>query len=438
MGVRFIAFTFLGLTLAIGGSFLALRKSTSPPTKEDQPALQTEENKPWIEVIRPRVTAYKERTGGESHAVRNGDELETGNMVETDANGLANIHFPDGSLLRLDSATKMVLDQAEFRRQNQEARTKIFLFSGKVWSKVLALVTPASLWEVKTSNAVATVRGTAFGVAATSGAIRIIGSEDTVSVQAVDPKTGEILKQETAVTPDTFVQIKEEDIPLIKEEKLLLVSKKATEQMLADPWVKNAKEEDRKYDQKIEDLRRQGLEGQTLQQELRNSLKERHEEQAPVEKRDNTKKQETPPVREQSTNKPAAPDTADNKGPLPSTAQTQSSSSQRLTLTIRARQKPEQVLEGDRLQFDALLTLSDGSTRVVTDQAQWSVVGSIGAMASPGVFVAKLGREVAELGVSRGVVIAIWKNPENGLPVLGKTPLFSVEANPEADTNTDG
>ena len=50
---------------------------------------------------------------------------------------------------------------------------------GQAWSKIISLATPDSVWEVRTSTAVATVRGTAFGMGTDGNPV--IGSENKVA-----------------------------------------------------------------------------------------------------------------------------------------------------------------------------------------------------------------------------------------------------------------
>jgi hypothetical protein len=64
-----------------------------------------------------------------------------------------------------------------------------------VWSKIVELATGDSAWEVETSRAVATVRGTAFGATNDASGSTFIGSENTVSVAPIDPATRKALTE---------------------------------------------------------------------------------------------------------------------------------------------------------------------------------------------------------------------------------------------------
>lgn len=456
MSTRVIIFAVVGLAAVIASTFFVFKSMShwvKNTVENTHTRTERDQSKPWIEVIRPQVVAYEEVSGGKSRALRTGDEVEIGKIIETDSGGLATVHFPDGSVLRLDSATRVTLEQAEFNPGSERLITKVFLAGGRVWSKVLILVTPDSLWEVRTSNAVATVRGTAFDVTMREGKARVIGSKHTVSVRPVDPLTHEVLPTEAVVTSDTFVDISEKDIPLIKEGKTLLAAKKVTDEILADPWVKSAKEEDRQYDRQIEELRGQGFEGKALREEFREKIRERFEGEMSLEPRDAGASPDTkamPEQREEKANllpeQKERTDTEEKQTPdktilkedrstgLPSTA----SAPGRPVLTIQPQRNLKGIVEGDRVQFEAVLDLADGTTRIVTTQVQWKVLGSIGRMASPGVFLAVLGSDVSEFGTASGAVVATWKDPKSGEEILGKSAIFNVEAKIETNTNTDG
>ncbi len=431
MGMRVTAFIFVGLAVAIGGAFFAFKK-TAPilplaiPVEHEKVAGTAQ--MPWIEVVRPLVVEYSARDGGESRVLKTGDEVALGNMIETDSRGIANIYFPDGSVLRLDANTKIVLNQAELNPENQALTTRIFLTSGRVWSKVLALLTPSSLWEVKTSNAVATVRGTAFGMTALKGKTSVIGAEQTVVVQAIDPETNKTIGKEVLVAPDKLVAVADQDIPLIREAKKELAVERASAKILADPWVKNAKDADKKYEEKIEQLRNRGVEAKTLRDELltqiRKELGIEEQPKAPLPERTESRNETIPPERKENIVEQDIPQNTLLQRPV--------------ELEIRTSADLKNVTEGDRLGFKAIFTGPDGQAHDVTVDARWAVIGSIGKVASPGIFLAELGPDVSELGSAPGAITAIWKNPKTGEAMLAKSPIFRVEAKVEDSINTDG
>ena len=81
------------------------------------------------------------------------------------------------------------------------------------------------------------------------------------------------------------------------------------------------------------------------------------------------------------------------------------------------------VLEGETIVFKAILE-NQTTKRDITSLVTWNVIGDIGNIIRPGVFVAKLGDEVSELGESVGYVVASFENSKE----VGKSELIKVEA----------
>src|SRR3989344_3550950 len=87
----------------------------------------------WVEVISPTVSAVAET----KTELKSGDEVKSGATIETDKTGLAVIHFPDGSLARIDSETTLTLDETRYDPTDRTLRVKISLALGRVWSKIV-------------------------------------------------------------------------------------------------------------------------------------------------------------------------------------------------------------------------------------------------------------------------------------------------------------
>ena len=101
------------------------------------------------------------------------------------------------------------MEESSFNANSGKLIVRINLVLGRAWSKIISLATPDSVWEVRTSTAVATVRGTAFGMEYADGKSTVIGSENKVAVNAVDPETKKALKQEEVlIEAGKFVEIK--------------------------------------------------------------------------------------------------------------------------------------------------------------------------------------------------------------------------------------
>ncbi len=109
-----------------------------------------------------------------------GQSLASGTQLRTGAGGTAEVVFEDGSVLRMQPGTSLVLSSS--KRQNSK-KSSVLLFFGKVWSKVTAATTGDTNYEVSTANAVCGVRGTEFTTAvADDGSVRMQVTEGKVAV----------------------------------------------------------------------------------------------------------------------------------------------------------------------------------------------------------------------------------------------------------------
>jgi hypothetical protein len=86
------------------------------------------------------------------------------------------------------------------------------------------------------------------------------------------------------------------------------------------------------------------------------------------------------------------------------------------------------VTEQDVLSFKAVVHFKDGTTKDVTTEASWQVLGPVGSITANGVFTAALEPDVAEFGEGSGAIVATWQDPASGEEVLGKTYIFEVDA----------
>ncbi len=429
---KIILLIILGLVAVLGGVFYFLNQNQHATPE----ITVTEISQPWIEVVSPGVFELKPDKS-KIRELKTGDELSVGNIIEVGENARANIYFPDGSVARLEPGTNLVISEASFDSKSEKLTVKIKLSVGKVWSKIINLATPDSLWEVKTSNTVATVRGTAFGSGAFKEKSYIFGVENAVEVAAIDPKTETVIKgTETVISPDKFFEIRNEDIPAIKKNPKLAVVKDIPLEITKEDFFQLNKEADRKINEKINELEKSGLQGKELRQAFREwviegfkaEIKERRIEGEQLQKiQTSTETQlKTPETQNQTENVPKTSPLISQPIKKP------------LSLAIVSKNSLSRVIEGDIIQFEAIATMSDNSKINVTATAKWQVLGKMGKMEKPGVFIAELAPEVAESGESSGAVVATWQDLASGEAVLGQSPIFKVEAkfieiiNPEA------
>lgn len=214
--------------------------------------------KPWIEILKSGVSELSFDGAKIVRQLKTGDELQAPTIIKTNGIGLANIYFPNGSVARLDSDTELVLEQGSYDGKDKTLRVKILLSFGRVWSKIFELATPQSLWEVRTAHVVATVRGTAFGVEYLSDKTTIVGSEHSVSVTMIDPKTNAIIEDyKITLSEDQVMAISDESIEAVINGVAAIASavrKSDPEKVLQSEWVERFEAADEALKEKIENI----------------------------------------------------------------------------------------------------------------------------------------------------------------------------------------
>jgi hypothetical protein len=141
------------------------------------------------------------------------------------------------------------------------------------------LATTDSYWEVESSNAVASVRGTAFGMEYADEETEITGSENTVEVEARDPLTGESLGK-TPVGAKKILAIKKDTLQNLRLRRMALsrALREAPAETFEKPWVKRAVAADQVLNKKIQALEERGIDKPAIRQTIRRELLERRRE----------------------------------------------------------------------------------------------------------------------------------------------------------------
>ena len=122
--------------------------------------------------------------------------------ITTDDTGSADIYFSDGSITHIDPGTTVRLEKMEVAKNDKDGTFTSILMRlnvGKIWSKVVRLASNSS-FDVKTTSAIAGVRGTEYGVEAdSSGGLKeiVVLSGD---VDVTNPEN-------PSVTVETFTNI---------------------------------------------------------------------------------------------------------------------------------------------------------------------------------------------------------------------------------------
>lgn len=102
----------------------------------------------------------KGRPGG--RALRKSDRLGSEHEIRVGERSRIEIRFPDGTVMRLSEKTRLAMSELKYDSKTESKNVQVSLAVGKLWANVRKLMTPDSSVEVKTSNAVAGVRGTVY------------------------------------------------------------------------------------------------------------------------------------------------------------------------------------------------------------------------------------------------------------------------------------
>ncbi len=447
------------LILVAFGLFLFLLSGKS---KKDDQIVQKDTifNGGWVEVVSGKFFKVAE---GKEIEIFSGDKVDSGETLMTDSTGKVVIRFYDGSVLRAGPDTKFSLDKAIYNEKDGKIVIEAGLSSGSLWSKIIELATPDSLWKIKTSNTVATVRGTAFGVSVDDvGATEIVGSENTVGVEVVDPETGESLVDEPVIiSSDTFIKISEEVVKEIRvnketlakgdlaEPKMREVASKMKEKLTPlkiddkvknKDWNKENEEKDKEIRNEVEEIKNRVKDNR---EEFKKNIKEKVEEKVRAIKENRKKIKETESKRlieddkkdeenkddpqkdiknEIEAIKPKIPETIIKKvEEATQINKVEPALKKWKSLKIETESKLTDITEGEIISFRAVLIGENGETEDVTMGAKWEVLGFVGIIEKPGSFMAKLGDSISEYGEGYGFVVATWENPETKEKLFGKT-----------------
>ena len=440
--------------ITIGGSVLISKDKVSPD----------ELTRPWLEVVQPKVFELAANQKDKVRELFTGDELSEGAVVEVVTGGLANIHFPDGSVARLDGGTKLVIEKGSFDPKEETLSVRLNLILGRVWSKIIKLTTPESHWEVKTSTAVATVRGTSFGVEyGVDGKFSVMGYENSVEVTAIDPDGKFNLERiKLLVEPGKFLEIRKETIAELKKRianndikeaatsimsatgAVLLEVKAAPQAVLDRVWIKRGIAEDGLIDEMILRIRQTVTDEAAVRLEIRREVRSKLMEiikERQGDPFDATQPVSSEPAKETVTNTVApvntsitAPvNTAPSAITQPSNttitpvnvAPTPTVKPIALSVTNPSESIANPLKDGTIINFRAIASYSDGSTADVTALAKWQVNGGVGVIEKPGVFVARWTAALGDFG--RGWVSVWWQDAKTAVNLFAESSEFTIE-----------
>lgn len=195
------------------------------------------------------------------------DTLETG-----PESGLG-LLFDDGSILRLEENSKVQI--SEYTHQGDAWVIILDQLWGRTWNRVQKL-TASSVYEVRTATAIASVRGTVFGVDSSNTNSAINVSEGTVVAKIVNKPTVVVQQNSTAPTPVPVITIKEvvvtaqqqvdikkTDVDVIRQQvenkqlPTVAINARPIETAKIPEWVTRNTEEDKKMAPIFEKIRQE-------------------------------------------------------------------------------------------------------------------------------------------------------------------------------------
>ena len=163
--------------------------------RADQPT----DNDAVVTIIQGTARIY-EKGATNGHLIKKGDILRNDQEVRVAEKSRLEIHFPDGTVMRLSEKSIFKMNALSFNKQTKDKKVKADLSIGKLWAKVIKLSTPDSTVEVRTSNAVAGVRGTVYRVNVEDDRSTVVKVYDG-SVYVANPPRDESKPFEKAIVP---------------------------------------------------------------------------------------------------------------------------------------------------------------------------------------------------------------------------------------------
>ena len=164
--------------------------------------------------VTPLSTDVSVREQSDSNFRRIDTEATTtpGTSVRTSSSGRALIESPWSHPTALDFSSEIVIKDSSA----DSKKTIIQLTIGSMWARAKKLVEQGEFYEIKTSNAVAVVRGTSFGLSFKDNTTTLIVKSGEVSFFNIDPATGEAIPGSEVVVKAGFKAIiKGNNLPVV-------------------------------------------------------------------------------------------------------------------------------------------------------------------------------------------------------------------------------
>lgn len=424
-----------GVLIVVGLVIVGVRQfgqGTVGDDTENGPSGSTREtNLPQVELV--SASLYLVADDGSKTELQDNDFISPPATVQTSAAGEAVIHFADGSMARVSPDTTLTVQEASYDNENGKSNVRLGLSVGKIWSKVVELATPDSSWNVETSNAVATVRGTAFSSEASTTSTVFVGSENDVTITPINPDTKEQMRdKEAPLTEGRFIELRTASMRDLASGRTRVNAAVMTDAMRRAAWISQNENRDTKVNEIIREVKDRGLSPVEMRRELRRNMREELRtrlEAAGVTS--STIRQEIIDRLEGSVN------TATTTTRATTTTTEPAPVARPVSLTVvTLADLALAVPEGKSVQFKAMAKFSDGTERDVTANVVWRVLGPIGSVRA-GTFQAQLDASIAEAGEGSGAIVATFTTA-SGESFLGQTPIFKVKTIVDVNTGISG
>lgn len=147
-------------------------------------------------------------------------EVSTGDSVRTGDHSRAEIRWGDRGVTRLDPNTEVVLEEAPKGDAVQTALLRVRVEGGRVWSRMLKMIDIGEGMQVRTNDVVATIRGTAFGVAKENDHSEAAVTDSVVDVSSVLLREGQWGAFDQDGHPTEVRQLTDADAWAVENKKL--------------------------------------------------------------------------------------------------------------------------------------------------------------------------------------------------------------------------
>jgi len=182
-------------------------------------------------------TAYLTDIKGEVYVTHEGTRDEAvqgpvaeGDVIETEENSSVALIWPDYGRTLVDENSSLTVTEATKAGSNLNVKLK--LDGGRIWTRLERLLGAGSGFEVRSSNVVATVRGTSFGVDhRVDGNVNVQVAESKVGVQKMRTEFSNDAVGEMFLNPGQQAQVDESIMTAMPKPSAM------TATMMNDPFI---------------------------------------------------------------------------------------------------------------------------------------------------------------------------------------------------------